>query len=66
MNVEASHFVQRVEHDGVLPGKDGDGKRSMAQHKIGFEPGAAEARIRTNPAHQGLQDCRHLHEVAEV
>ena len=43
MNVEAGHLVQGVEHDGVLPGQDGDGEGAVAQHKVCLEPRAAES-----------------------
>ena len=45
MDVEAGHLVQGVEHNGVLPGKDGYSNGAVAEHKICFEPGAAEARV---------------------
>ena len=63
MNVEAGHLVQGVEHDGVLPGQDGDGEGAVAQHKVCLEPRAAESRVRTDPAQQRLQHCRYLQQT---
>ena len=49
MNVETCHFVQRVENDRVLPCKDSNSKRPMAEYKISFEPGAAKTGVRRDP-----------------
>ena len=45
MNKVAGHLVQGMEHDGVLPGEDGDCDGAVAHHEVGLEPGGAEARV---------------------
>ena len=60
MDEEAGHLVQGVEHDGVLPGQDGDGDRAVAQHEVGLEPGAADTRVCGHAAGQRLQQHRDL------
>ena len=57
---EAGHLVQGVEDDGVLPGEDGDGDGAVAEHKVGLEPGAADAGVCRHAAGQGLQQSGYL------
>ena len=54
---EACHLVKRMEDNGVLPGEDGNGDGAMAEHEVGFEPGAADARVCRHTTGQGLQQC---------
>ena len=37
VDVEAGHLVQAVERHRVLPGKDRDGNRTVAESKVDFE-----------------------------
>ena len=80
VDVEAGHLVQAVEHHRVLPGKDCNGNRTVAdgklsneyqnqeetrpECKVGFEPG----RSKTGGwrEEESLRDDRDLHEIAEV
>ena len=55
VNEEAGHLVQGVEHDGVLPGEDGDGDRTVTKHEVRLEPGAADSMVCSGAAGETLQ-----------
>ena len=66
MDVEAGHLVQGVEHEGVLPGEDGQRNWPVAHHEVRLEPRPTESRVRGGGADEALEQDGDVEEVTEV